>query len=240
MTTLSVLDVSEHHATRVAMDFGPAFGDAVNQTRVFASELPLVQRDYPIFFRQDESGAFISVALLGLERDENLYLDLWRTEQVYIPALHRRGPFSIGVRAAQVDGGAPEHIIQIDTADARVGASNGQALFLDHGGHSPFLQSMTDCLRTIGDGLTLDTSFHQVLLEHDLLESVTIDLQVSETENVSIPDVFAINQDKFLALAPAALKELQSNGTLSLIYAALFSLSNTSRLLSLKYAGGAH
>lgn len=236
MTTLSVLDVSQHQSTRVAMDFGPAFGDAVNQTRVFASELPHVQRDYPIFFRQDENGSLITVALLGLARDENLFLDLWRDERVYIPALHRRGPFSIGVRAGSADADTSEHIIQIDTADARVGTSKGHTLFLDHGGHSPFLQSMMDCLRTIGDGLTLDAVFHKALIDHDLLESVTVDLQVSETENISIPEVLAINQEKFFALAPDALKQLQAQGVLGLIYATLFSLSNTSRLLALKYS----
>ena len=62
-----------HKDLRVATGFGPQFGDDVGMVPAFPSEFAELQREYPIFFRKDESGQWQSVALLGFEQRENLY-----------------------------------------------------------------------------------------------------------------------------------------------------------------------
>ena len=96
-----LLNNIDHHDLRVITRHGAEFGDAVNQVMVFPTEFEAVQREYPIVFRRDSEGALRPVALLGLTREENLFLDGaggWRAG--YVPALLRRGPFSILVLAS--------------------------------------------------------------------------------------------------------------------------------------------
>ena len=43
---------------------------------IVPTEFADVQREYPIFFRKDPAtGEFMSIALLGFSKDENLFLD---------------------------------------------------------------------------------------------------------------------------------------------------------------------
>ncbi|WP_163078876.1 SapC family protein, partial [Acinetobacter baumannii] len=59
----------------------------------------------------------------------NLFLEGDRWISGHIPLSLQRGPFLIGLTA---DGAAP--VIQIDLDDPRVGAADGEPLFLPHGG----------------------------------------------------------------------------------------------------------
>ena len=82
-----LLNNIDHHDLRVITRHGAEFGDAVNQVMVFPTEFEAVQREYPIVFRRDAEGALRPVALLGLTREENLFLDGaggWRAG--YVPA----------------------------------------------------------------------------------------------------------------------------------------------------------
>ena len=74
MTSIVLLNNIDHADLRVRGGYGVQFGDAVNQARVFPAEFEALQREYPILFRRDAAGAYYSVALLGLDRDENLFL----------------------------------------------------------------------------------------------------------------------------------------------------------------------
>ena len=73
--TQVLLNNVDHHDLRVVTRGGPEFGDAVNQVPVFPTEFENVQREYPIVFRNDAEGVVRPLALLGLARDENLFLD---------------------------------------------------------------------------------------------------------------------------------------------------------------------
>ena len=86
----------DHADLRVSPRAGAAFGDAANQAPVFPAEFEDLQREFAILFRRRENG-LQAYALLGLDRDENLFLsgDYWTSR--YVPASHQRGPFSIGL-----------------------------------------------------------------------------------------------------------------------------------------------
>ena len=141
-----LLNNVDHHDLRVITRHGAEFGDAVNQVMVFPTEFESVQREYPIVFRRDAEGALRPVALLGLARDENLFLDgAGEWQAGYVPALLQRGPFSV----AAPDAADGEPMIRVDLADPRVSRSEGTPVFLPHGGNSPYLEQMTDVLRTL-------------------------------------------------------------------------------------------
>src|SRR5690606_9466588 len=144
-----LLNNVDHHDLRVITRHGAEFGDAVNQVLVFPTEFEQLQREYPIVLRKSSEGPVRPVALLGLTRGENLFLDSgggWRASSM--PALVQRGPFSI----AAPDDERGEPMIRIDLDHPRVSRSEGEAIFLPHGGKSPYLERMAAVLQTIYAG----------------------------------------------------------------------------------------
>ena len=90
------LDNVEHQSLRVA-NIPSSDHAKVNQALVVPGEFEDVQREYPIFIRKDQDGRFVAVALLGLDKGENLFLVGDRWEARYIPASIRRYPGARGV-----------------------------------------------------------------------------------------------------------------------------------------------
>src|SRR5688572_24108108 len=98
MTTSVLLNNVDHQDSRVITRHGPEYGDDVDQVLILPAEYEEIQREYPIRFRKGPDDEYQSVALLGLDRDQNLSLegDRWRAS--YVPAVRRRGPFRIGLQ----------------------------------------------------------------------------------------------------------------------------------------------
>jgi len=231
MANTVLLNNVDHHDLRVATGHGAAFGDSVNQVLIFPTEFEAVQREYPIFFRQDASGAFQAVALLGLDRDENLFLgdDGWQGR--YIPAVQQRGPFSIGLQAADsVEGDA---VIHIDLGHPRVGAA-GEPVFLPHGGNSPYLNHIAGVLRTIYTGIESATAMFAAFAALDLIQPVAVEIKLAEARHYTLPDLHTIGGGRFSALGGDDLVTLHRQGFLAAALWALSSLGNVERLIELK------
>src|SRR3954468_3533765 len=129
MTKRGLLNNVDHQDLRVVARHGAEHGDSVNQMLVFPTEFEALQREYPILFRRDDDGDYQAVVLLGLDRDENLFLGAdgsWQSR--HVPALASRGPFSIGL-ARREAGEEREPMIHIDLEDPRVGTDEGEPLF---------------------------------------------------------------------------------------------------------------
>ena len=135
MTHTTRLDNVAHARLRIATGHGAEYGDAVNQIALFLPEFEDAQRHYPILFRRQENGSLQAVAILGLDRDENLFLDGERWAAAYVPAMARRGPFLIGMAEG-------EPMIHVDLANSRIvdEGETGEPLFLPQGGHAPALE----------------------------------------------------------------------------------------------------
>ncbi|MEI9850922.1 MAG: SapC family protein [Sphingomonas sp.] len=226
-----LLNNIDHHDLRVITRHGAEFGDGINQVMVFPTEFESAGREYPIVFRKDRDGALRPAALLGLDRDENLFLDGaggWQAR--YVPALRQRGPFSIAA-PENADG---EPMIRIDPDHPRVSRSEGAPLFLQHGGNSPYLEHVTEVLRTIYIG------HHQVepmLAAFDaaaLLRPVKLEMRVSESELFAVSDVLTIDEERLAALDGAALEALHRAGFLRAAFLAAASLANVGGLIERK------
>ena len=234
--TRALLNNVDHHDLRVIARHGAEFGDAVNQVMVFPTEFEPVQREYPIVFRRDAEGALRPVALLGLTRDENLFLDGdggWRAS--YVPALLRRGPFSI----AAPDAAEGEPMIRVDLADPRVSRSEGAPVFLPHGGNSPYLEQMTDVLRTIYVGHHLLEPMIAAFESAALLRPVSLEARVGEGEVYAVSVAQVIDRERLAALDAGELAALHQGGFLQAAFLAAASLGTMQRLVELKRRTGA-
>ncbi len=237
MTNIKRLDNVDHAALRVMPGHRAEYGDSVNLCLLFPTEFEMAQREYVILVQKDGNGAFQSVALLGLDRDENLFLDDGRWNARYIPAIHRRGPFMIGYAAQEVDGeDRREPVIHIDTGDVRVTEAEGYPLFLTHGGNAPYLEHVTLALQMIHDGVALQSAMFAALERYGLLEPAKIEIGLSDTEQYRLEDYYTIDQDRLAALDGDALADLNRSGHLRLAYQMLSSLGNADYLVRQKRA----
>ncbi len=235
MTSIVLLDTIAHAELRVATGHAAAFGDAVNQCVVFPTEFDAVQREYPILFRRDDAGAFYAVALLGLDRDENLFLEDGSWQARHIPVLHQRGPFLIGTVERSVDGVVQrEPMLHVDLDHPRICAQGGQPAFLPHGGQSPYLDHVVTVLRAIHDGLALRAPMFAAFEDAGLIEPITLDVALDEETRYSIPDCFTIGPERLARLDPAALDALHRAGFLQHAFFVASSLGNVASLIAAK------
>lgn len=229
--TIALLNNVDHHDLRVITRHGAEFGEAVNQVLVFPTEFEELQREYPIVFRRDGEGALRPVALLGLSRDENLILDAegeWQAR--YVPALFRRGPFSI----AAPDTGEGEPMIRIDLDHPRVSRTEGTLIFLPQGGNSSYLEYVTGVLRAIYLGHRLLEPMVAAFDAAGLLRQVNLEARVGENEVHAIAGVFVIDRERLAGLSADELAELHQGGFLQAAFFAAASLGNVQRLADLK------
>lgn len=229
MSTIVPLNNVDHAALRVATGHGAQFGDAVNQTVVLPSEFEELQREYVIVLRRNAEGAYRAVVLLGLDADENLYLEGNRWDARYVPALHARGPFSIH---APPDG-TGEPTIEVDLAHPRIGAE-GEPIFREHGGNAPLLDHISMVLRTIYAGSQLGGAMIDGWAAAALIAPVTLRLELDEGRRYDVPDCFTIDTDRLASLRGAELEALHRADLLRPAVWLASSLGNVRHLLDRK------
>lgn len=222
------LDNVDHRQVRV-IDRASS-EQCVNQALVVPTEFEDLQREYPILFRRDSNGDFQSVVILGLDRGENLFLNAGGWISRYVPATLRRGPLFLAVG----EGEQEEPAIVIDLDDPRVSESEGEPLFLPHGGAAPFLQQASEALRIVHEGLGLSQTMFALLLEFDLIAPVEINIDLGDGTHYRLPDLFTIGAEQLAALPAAALERLNRAGLLAPVMHVRSSLGNMNRLVELK------
>jgi hypothetical protein len=220
----------DHGHVHIAPGFGARFGDAVNQTLVFPTEFEDLQREYAILFRRNEENRFRSVILLGLDRDENLFLDGARWDAHYVPALHARGPFSISV---PTDPGV-DPTVHIDTDHPRLSTTAGDPIFREHGGNGPVLERALAALQRAYVGSKMSEAMFPLFDELGLLAPVTLQLDLDESRRYNVPDCYTVDGARLDALDGAALERLQREGFLKPALWVSSSLANVRRLLDRK------
>lgn len=238
MANHALLNNVDHKNLKIITARSADYGDNVMYTMTFADEFRSIQAHYPIFFRkQADTGQFQAVAVFGFEEGENLYLrdDGW--DATYIPLTIERQPFLIGFQSVQ--GGAPEErktVIHVDMDSPRVSETEGEAVFLEHGGLTQYLDRVNSVLHTIHEGVERDAAFIEALLEFELLESFTLDVELDNGAKYRMAGFYTINEEKLGELDGEALAKLNHDGHLQAIYMAVASLSNIRELISRRNA----
>lgn len=235
MSNIELLDNVKHKDLNVDPSYSVEYGDSVNQVLVFPSEFIELQKEYPILLKKDaNSGQFQAVVILGLDRDENLFLDEGGWHAHYVPAIQARGPFSIGLRKeGEGDEERVEPLIQVDMDSPRV-RPDGTPVFLQHGGSSDYLKRISKVLKVIQEGWAAAKTLYPTLDKMGLIEPVNININLSETERYSIENYYTVSEEKLMELEGDQLKTLNDVGYLQAAYHILASQTNISRLLACK------
>jgi len=235
--TLSILTSDQHRSIAVDTRARPEYGDTVNRAVALSAEFNELHREYPLLLRKtDEAPGFVAHAILGFEKDENLFVEGDRWTSTFIPATMARGPFSLGYIRPEDGGNAPAGVkVMIDEQHPRLRAE-GQPVFLPLGGETPYLQGIKRVLQTVDAGLRVDRVLYRELLAMDLLEEVKIQISVFAELRYDFSGYHSINQEKLAALNAEQLLRLHRQGLLAPVYFLISSLGNFQRLVNLKIA----
>ena len=234
MTNSVLLDNVSHQDLRVKTGYSADFGDSVNSCVVFPTEFAYVQREYPIFFRRDANGDLQPMALLGFDKDENLFLEGNEWKARYVPAIQQRGPFMIGLRKRTEDEAAPTALINVDLDHPRISRTDGIPVFLPHGGNSPYLDHVSRVLQLIYQGTGIIRPMFAAFEEHGLVEAVQVEREFGRGTKLDLPGFLTISQAKLAGLDSAALEQMHRAGFLSLAVLVTASLGNIAWLVELK------
>jgi hypothetical protein len=235
MARTAVLDNVAHKDLKIRTGYSAELGDSINSVPVFPTEFVHVQREYPILFRKDPNGQFHSFAMLGLDKDENLFLEGNRWNARYVPAVQQRGPFMIGFRKNELGGEVVrEPVIHIDLDHPRVSETEGEPLFLRHGGNSPYLERANRMLQIIYRGTAAAAPMFAAFEEAGLLEAMEIEVALDDRVKYQVPGFVTISEQRLAKLEGAQLERLNKPGFLHFAMFALASLGNINWLIELK------
>jgi len=233
MTNHAVLNNVDHHDLRVIRNRSAELGDNVMCAQLLPQEFRDAQNDYPIFFHKNpDTGKFLPYAMFGLQENENLFLEGESWNAGYLPFLVERGPFSIGIQQKSND--ERSLVISIDLDHPRVSRTEGDALFLPHGGNSEYVKRVSYILQAINEGVVESEAFVEDMLKYDLLKSFTLEVELNSGSKHKLEGFYTINEENLVNLDGDALADLSGKFFLPAAYMVVASLSNIRKLIEKK------
>jgi len=237
MSSIEKLNNVQHAELRVITGFGPEYGDNVMFVPVYPNEFRGLQSCYPLlFFKDPQSGSFHPIALLGFEEGENLFLENGGWDAPYIPLMVQRGPLMIGFEESS-DADAPTPVVAIDMQHAKVSQSEGERLFLEHGGYSPYLDRLTAIMEAIHEGHRLADTLAETLVSLDLITSCDLQITLDNGAQHQLAGFYMLNDEALLGLDDAGLQVLSERGILAAAFLMFASQSQLQSLIRRKSGG---
>lgn len=204
------------------------FAAGTNCVYVAAVEFAPALKEYPIVFGRGDDGEVFPVALLGLKKDQNLYLTeegYWRA--VYIPAYVRRYPF---VLAREPKAGS--YAVCIDEAYPGFNEKEqGEALFAADGTQAPILEHSVEFLKSYQVEVEQTAKFCKAMDALGLFSPMQANVKMNNGEEFALTGFLVVDKDRLKTLEAERLAELARKDYLELAYAHLFSLSNVNTLI---------
>lgn len=216
---------SETHAQwRIAPQASWAFAAKTHAVPLLAQEFAAAQADYTIAFAKDEAGTYMSVALLGLKAEQNLFVNAqgqWQ-QGAYIPAYVRRFPFAPA-------GEGDKMVVVMETRSGVVGPfAEGEPLF-DNGQPTETLQRALGLVEAFHREAQGTQAFCRWLDEQQLLTPVTAEVRTGEQAAHRLDGMWVVDETQFNALADDEVLKQFKSGQLAWVYAHLMSLKNLSK-----------
>ncbi|MBL1140582.1 MAG: SapC family protein [Proteobacteria bacterium] len=200
-----------------------------NSVYIAAIEFIQIAKEYPIVFAKGADDKVFPVALLGLEKNQNLFVDnegAWTAE--YIPAYVRRYPFILATPNEK------ESTFAVCIDESYPGfntAKEGKPLFDEKGQQLDILSQAIEFLKDYQAHVQLTVLFCENLSTLDLLEPMQANIEFAGGEKSTLGGFMGVSREKLKSLKPAQFSELVKSDQMELIYAHLASLSNMNDLI---------
>ena len=229
---ITVLNPQRHGELKVGASSDQSFAAQTNSVPLVGVEFVESCREYPIVFSRAENGTYSPVAVLGLENEENLFLDeelKWKAN--YVPAFVRRYPFVLADN--------PENHSQpwvcVDEACPWVGKEHGEPLFVE-GQPSVFLKQTLTFLTDYNLQSQRTVEFSRKMDELGLLKENKAQATTADGKGYTLTGIWVIDEPALAQLPEEKVLELFKTGELAWIYLQLASLGNFRRLAERKTA----
>jgi hypothetical protein len=193
-------------------------------------EFALAQRHYPIIFSAGEEP--VPLALMGLNEGVNTFIDAEGKgidKAVYIPAYLRRYPFLL----ARINPQGDELSLCVDPTSGAIGEfEEGQALF-DGDQPSEATKAILQFCEQFEEAGQRTGLFMAEVRKSGLLMDGEVAIQPEGSDQPFIYRGFQmVDEEKLRDLRGDELRKMNQNGLLPLIYAHLFSLSQTREIFA--------
>jgi hypothetical protein len=185
-------------------------------------------RQFPIIFTATPDKSILPVALLGLEKGENLFVDVegaWSGQ--YIPAYIRRYPF------ITTDGAEGKMIVCYDKAFDGFNLEGGVPLF-EGGEPTAKMQEIQSFLQDYYVQMKKTGQFCAQLLESKLLRQIDAQATMKDGRSYPLKGMLVVDEQKLAQLPESDIVKLFRSGQLAMIHAHLLSLRNFGVLIDRK------
>lgn len=223
----------ETHATKKIKSLNSYdFANKSYLASIVSSEFFRAASTYPIVFIEDpKKDEFRPVVLLGLEPEENLFVnEEGKWDASYIPAIIRRYPFGLAQTPEE-----DRFTICLDEESDFVNEEEGDALFNEDGEPSEVLERVKKYLTELQSMEQVTGHLCKELKERNMF--TPLNMQISNAgELKKITGGYMVNEQRLNNLTDEDFLALRKSNTLPLIYAHLTSLTQVERLLKLRTA----
>lgn len=234
--TVVPFDKARHAGLGLKAGRDYAWSRSLNAVYVSAVEFTRAALEYPIAFVRDASkDFFVPVAVLGLARDENLFVDAqgrWRPGH-YVPAYFRRHPFCIADLPESAAGAGKRQLVCVQEDQL---APGGAPLLDAQGQPTEEWEAIAKLLEAVEGARSATLAFAQRLDSLQLLAPFEALALPRDGAQLRLQGLHRIDEEKLRKLPPREARELLAKGDLRLAYAHLLSLENFAKLLDLNQA----
>ncbi|MBT7308988.1 MAG: SapC family protein [Gammaproteobacteria bacterium] len=238
-----LLDTASHADAKVKLIGNYHFADGFTCYLSFP-ELYEACKEYVVTFTKGTDGEVVPITILGMRQGENVYVrkdGSWDAR--YIPAYIRRYPFGLAelaggggaVNDASSDEATEETPLGLILDEDVLSGVEGESLFDEKGEATPFLQQYINLLQVFQGERGQTVRACALMEEKGLFKEFNLELKDSQGHLMSLTGMMMVDGERFDALSGDDLKELRDVGAIPMIYAHLFSQSNT-QLFAERYA----
>ncbi len=220
----------DHAELRVRTERSAELGDNVMSCALFPHEFRRAQAHYPIVFAKDQDkGLFRPQAVFGLEAGSNVFLTSEGWDAAYIPIAMQIAPFLIGF--ADGGEGARRMEVHVDLDHPRISQSQGERVFLDHGGHSDLLTKTATVLSEINEAESGLAVFSALLDELALIEPFNLEVTLVDGTSGRLAGLYTVKEEALFNLDAEAMERLQAANMLLALYMVVASVSQFNALV---------
>ena len=221
------LNKEKHKDLKVAVNSAFEFAKQTHLSAASIREYAQLAATMPLVFIKDpKSDRYHTVAMLGMEQNQNLFLATGKWKAPHVPMNIMRYPFDIRPDADKLG-------VYIDEESNLVGAEDGEPLFNEDGTPSAFLENRQKFLGELANSEMLTQRFIAKVVELNLLDPIQIRLTYQDGQQRNVTGMFSINEKRLLELPEATVTDLHKQGFLGALYAIMLSLGQLNRLVEL-------
>ncbi|GGW94293.1 SapC family protein [Alteromonas halophila] len=220
------LDKEKHKDIKVAPRNSFQFAGNTHLAAASIKEFAQLASCMPIVFIKDpNSERHHTVAMLGMEQNQNLFLDGEKWQAPHVPMNILRYPFDVRPDGDKLG-------LYIDENSDQL-TDDGQALFTEAGEPTEVLKNRQQFLADLANSEMMTQRFVAKLTELELMDPFQIRLTYADGKQRNVTGMMSINEKKLLELPEEQVLELHKAGFIGAIYAVMLSLGQLNRLVDL-------